>query len=239
MGLTRSGYQYRNDHTSGYVVGDWQPGTDFVQRTDFQLMDFGAEFYAPQTYLTPDGRRICYGWMGTFTIPAAPQLAHDGWFGQLTVPRELHLDEQLHLHNHPIAELEKLRTKTTVIGDLKVGINETRTLVDDAPPTEITMRIDLAASSAERMGLVVHRTDAGRETYIAYDDQASRLIVDRRTTGPGNLGYRSLAVEGEASISSYSFPIEGQRGIDLLAESGDMLITNLEIHELGSIWEED
>ncbi|WP_080796737.1 glycoside hydrolase family 32 protein [Corynebacterium pacaense] len=260
MGLRKRGYDHRNDHTSGYVVGEWAPGREFNQRTDFAMTDFGAEFYAPQTYLTPDGRRVLYAWMGSFTIPAAPQIDGDGWFGQLTVPRELWLDDRLRLRNRPITELDGLRRGGRDLGELRVGTNQTLPLVDDAPTADITLRIDLEASTAERMGIIVHRTAPGRGTYIAYDAQSSRVIVDRRTTGPGNLGYRSYPVEGgeltlrilldrgsvevfigdgEASISSYSFPAEGARGIELLAESGEMHLPGLAIHQLGGIWEDD
>jgi sucrose-6-phosphate hydrolase SacC (GH32 family) len=53
-------------------------------------LDAGFEFYAPQTTLAEDGRRILIGWMG---VPDGeemlqPTRAH-GWMHQMTCPREL------------------------------------------------------------------------------------------------------------------------------------------------------
>lgn len=53
-------------------------------------LDAGFEFYAPQTTVAEDGRRILIGWMG---VPDGeemlqPTRAH-GWIHQMTCPREL------------------------------------------------------------------------------------------------------------------------------------------------------
>ena len=98
MGPKPSGYQARNGHNAGYVVGNWSPGEAFEQLTDYRPLDWGHNFYAPQTFEAPDGRRILYGWMGSFTLPPAPQQT-DSWSGQLTVPRELTLGPDLALRN--------------------------------------------------------------------------------------------------------------------------------------------
>ncbi|AIG64718.1 hypothetical protein CATYP_09300 [Corynebacterium atypicum] len=268
MGKKKTGYLYRNDHTAGYVVGDWAPGRAFTARTEFTMQDFGNEFYAPQSFATPDGRRVQFGWMGSFTVPAAPQLDGDGWFGQLTIPRELTLTENLRLDSAPIAEFTGLRAPGPA-GDhapffqadsITVEPNHTVEIADDAGPCELELTLDRAQSTAVRAGVLVHHTAPGRGTYIACDEQSGRLVVDRRTTGGPDLGYRAAELsggklrlrifidrgsvevfghdEGGAStvLSSYSFPADGPRAITLLAESGTAVLRDVTAYSLDTIW---
>ena len=263
MGLDPVGHDHRNDHTSGYVIGEWPEGGDFHPMTGFRDLDQGNEFYAPQTFAAPDGRRVLFGWMGSFTVPAAPQTGGDGWFGQLTVPREMSVTDDLRLEATPVAEVGQLRGETLFeAGEVNVGVNDSVELAADAGPCEIRLTVDRAAASAERLGLLVHATAPGRGTYIAVDEQAGRLVVDRRTTGPGDLGYRSAAVGGgplelrvlvdrgsvevfirdgegrRSSLTAYSVPADGPRTIALLAESGTGVFRDVSVTEMTSIWED-
>ncbi|VFS68170.1 Sucrose-6-phosphate hydrolase [Kluyvera cryocrescens] len=53
------------------MIGDWQPGQPFVPEGEFIEMDHGHDFYAPQSFLTPDGRRIVMGVAGYVGIADA------------------------------------------------------------------------------------------------------------------------------------------------------------------------
>ena len=67
------------------------------------MLDFGADFYAAQTLLTNDGRRIMIAWMQSWDINIKP--AEQRWNGMMTVPRELSLING-HLYQRPVRELE-------------------------------------------------------------------------------------------------------------------------------------
>jgi sucrose-6-phosphate hydrolase SacC (GH32 family) len=53
-------------------------------------LDAGFEFYAPQTTLSADGRRLLVGWMG---VPDGEEMRQptvaQGWIHQMTCVREL------------------------------------------------------------------------------------------------------------------------------------------------------
>jgi beta-fructofuranosidase len=251
------GYQSRNGHNAGYIVGTWTPGQAFEQLTDYYPMDWGHQYYAPQSFEAPDGRRIVYGWMGSFTLPIATQES-DGWSGQLTVPRELTLDEDGHLAAVPIRELTRLREETIEFGSFELGANQDKVLLEDADAAEIELEVDLTRSTSERVGINVHKTADGRSTFVAYDDLARRVFVDRRATGHGDRGYRSAPFEGDRlklrilvdrgsvevfvadgreAISSFSFPADGPRAIELSSESGSIAVESLTVHRLGTVWE--
>jgi len=257
MGPRPQGYVGRNGHNAGYVVGSWQPGEAFHQETDYRLCDWGHNYYAPQTMLAPDGRRLVFGWMGSFTLPVATQ-AEDGWCGQLTVPRELTLGEDLHVHAVPARELTALREDTVDFGSFELGANEDKLLLEDAESVEIELEVDLTRTTSERVGLNVHKTPDGHHTFVCYDDLAHRVVIDRRDSGKGDRGYRgapftgdhlSLRVlvdrgsievfvnGGQETVTSFSFPNEGPRAVELTSESGSIAVDSLKVHRLRTIWE--
>ncbi|MFT4225851.1 glycoside hydrolase family 32 protein [Micropruina sp.] len=251
------GYERRNIHNVGYVVGHWQPGSDFEVIAEHTELDRGGNFYAPQTFEAPDGRRLLFGWMGGGPDQPMPSQA-DGWCSQLTVPRQLGLTTDNKLTMWPVAEVEALRSTTDEHGALQLTEDETRVVATDLTAGEIDIEIDLAASTAERIGLAVHKTPGGDETLIAYDVQTGRLVVDRRHSGAGQRGYRSAAVrggtlrmrilldassvevfldEGREALSLLVFPGEGERSVELFSEAGTASVTKLNVHRMGSSYE--
>jgi beta-fructofuranosidase len=70
------------------------------------LLDHGA-YYAPKSFLAPDGRRILWGWIPERRPEA--EYARAGWAGVMSLPRVLAVGPQGQLEMHPAAEVEKLR----------------------------------------------------------------------------------------------------------------------------------
>ncbi|KHD24700.1 sucrose-6-phosphate hydrolase [Vibrio caribbeanicus] len=77
-----------------------------IELSDFEHLDYGFDFYAPQTMLTPDGRRVMCGWMGLPDEIDQPSV-DNGWLHQLTLMRELSVKDG-RLVQWPIAELDTL-----------------------------------------------------------------------------------------------------------------------------------
>ena len=157
--------------------------------------------------------------------------------------------------------MEGLREDTIDLGEINLDINEASTVMDDAEAMEIEMTIDLAASTAERAGLKIHATEDGAYTYVAYDDQIGRVVIDRQANARGDRGYRTAPLsaeelasgklklrvyvdrgcvevyvnDGRQAMSSYSYASEGPRAIKLVAESGTLKVESMKLHHLKSI----
>ena len=78
---------------------------------DVQMLDEGIDFYAPQTLLHPDGRRIMIGWMQNWDTVSEKHEDLD-FNGQMSVPRELRV-ENGHIFQRPVRELDSYRGKKT------------------------------------------------------------------------------------------------------------------------------
>lgn len=103
QGLPQEEFRYQNIYSSGYFRYDGN------QLTDFEEWDYGFDFYAPQTFEAPDGRRILIGWMGIGDIPYTNPTVELGWQHCLTLPREVTIAADGGLRQSPIRELEDLR----------------------------------------------------------------------------------------------------------------------------------
>lgn len=89
------------------LLGEYDPQAGRFARRAAQPVDYGPDFYAPQTLQSPDGRRILIAWMENWaTCGQAPR--RGPWFGRMTLPRELSV-RQGRLFQQPVRELENLR----------------------------------------------------------------------------------------------------------------------------------
>ena len=253
MGARPSGHRYRNFNNAGYLVGTWRPGSPFEPAGDFRPLDWGQNFYAPQTMEAPDGRRILMGWMSP--NGGALPTQEDGWCGQLTVPRELALGPDGALHCAPARELDALWGPAREVGPLELGPNEELVVEKDLASGRVDLAIDLASSTAERAGLMLHATPDGGGTYVAYDDQTGRVVLDRQAARVGERGYRAAPAsagrrelrlqvlldrgsvevfvnDGEQVLSAYSLPAAGPRAVRLVAEGGSLRVSCLSVRRL-------
>lgn len=106
-------------HNRIFTVADNQQGQlQFLQGWE---LDCGFDFYAPQTALTPDGRRVLCGWMGLPDEVDHPSCA-DGWIHQLTALRELRWINGRVIQS-PIRELTQLRGEKRSLHLTEQGID--------------------------------------------------------------------------------------------------------------------
>lgn len=97
------GNKYYNGNHVLYFLGQYNKTNCQFDYSEGVMLDFGADFYAAQTLLTNDGRRIMIAWMQSWDINIKP--AEQRWNGMMTVPRELSLING-HLYQRPVRELE-------------------------------------------------------------------------------------------------------------------------------------
>ena len=101
------GFEYHNGNGTVCLTGRMD-GNRFVEEHN-QAIDYGIDFYAPQTILTPDGRRVMIGWMQNWDTCKTTGYEERPWFGQMSLPRELFLKNG-RLYQQPIRELSQYRS---------------------------------------------------------------------------------------------------------------------------------
>lgn len=99
----------RDSFSVGRVLDDWPDAARPMDLdTGWQRLDEGFDFYAPQTFPTPDGRRVLFGWMSRLEGEAETAFgAGEPRLHCLTMPRELVRRGQ-HICQRPVRELREL-----------------------------------------------------------------------------------------------------------------------------------
>lgn len=121
QGLAGRDTAYQNIYQAGYFRYD-KPLKENAQ-AEFTEWDMGFDFYAPQSFEAPDGRRLMIGWMGIGDIPYSNPTIELGYQHCLTLPREVTIDENGMLCQKPIRELALLRgSRHTVTDGGKAGV---------------------------------------------------------------------------------------------------------------------
>ncbi|PLS03686.1 glycoside hydrolase family 32 protein [Neobacillus cucumis] len=177
QGISPDGEQFQNIYQSGYILGE---PMDVSNRTlthgSFQELDRGFDFYAPQTMLSPDGRRILIGWMGL------PEMEYptdrNGWAHCLTLPRELSIKDDK-LIQKPVQELQVLRKQKYEISD--VLLHETKKF-NNLTGTTYEMLCEFENFDAAQFGIEFRAGDK-EKTILKYDTVQKKVILDRTFSG--------------------------------------------------------
>lgn len=106
QGIEPQGEFYQNLHETGYFIGEENDGKFVYDKGSFRELDRGHDFYASQTFLAPDGRRILIAWMDMWEQEFPEK--EDGWAGAFTFPRELTVEDGK-VRMRPIRELATIR----------------------------------------------------------------------------------------------------------------------------------
>ncbi len=128
QGLAHTDTENQNVYSSGYFKYD-------KGLRDFTEWDKGFDFYAPQTFEGPDGRRILIGWMGIGDIPYYNPTVSLGYQHCLTLPREITEDVDGYLLQRPVREIDKLKNQ-----------NQSITVKEDTPAT-VDLPFDMVSSA--------------------------------------------------------------------------------------------
>ena len=228
-----------------YLTGREAEGC-FHADAPMQALDWGPDFYAPQTMAMPDGRRILTAWANSWqTVMPTHTLGH-GWAGMMTLARECSLRGN-QLCQQPVAELGAMRRGERRMAPM--GIPERRPIPEWAGAgREILLTVDVRAAQTLTLWLM----QTGDESLtLTWDRARGTLRADRSACGypptadgspeekpdaeaPATLrdGVLRLRVfvdrsivevfigQGEATLTMLAFPKGEEYGVSLGA-SGD------------------
>lgn len=160
------------------LIGEYDKESCKLTEKHVHAADYGLDFYAPQTTLTPDGRRVMVGWMQYWDSTKYPPKDLP-FFGQLTVPRELRVSGG-RLYQTPVRELEACRGEAVRFEN--IPINGELTL----PGVEgrcLDMTVKLHTGNDLQSFTIFLAADEERRTSITFKAHDKTLTVDRTHSG--------------------------------------------------------
>ncbi|RUT03350.1 hypothetical protein DSM107010_60370 [Chroococcidiopsis cubana SAG 39.79] len=192
---------------SFYIVGEFD-GKQFKPESQPRPLDFGSDFFAPQTWSGTPGRRILAGWQNNWRY--AHQVPTTPWRGQLSIPRDLGLirdDGTYWLTQTPVPELAVLRNsaigRVTRLQD-KLLTNKTPRELQNFRSTafDADLVIDVAGLSKVNSEVKIH---------LRSGNTGQGMVLAWRRTGSnkGKLSLTRSASEAGGSTSELTQPESG------------------------------
>lgn len=247
------GASFAEGMISGYTVGQFDYDTEQYTHNQFQVLDHGFDYYAPQTMTDPRGRRLLFAWM-----PMDGASLCKEWSGCMTLPRELKRVGGDRLQIQPIEEMKLLRTARQSV--------TTYAVTDEGPHEiqgirggclELLIRYDLQRTDADEFGLHIRASADGHEkTIITYNTVTREMVLDRSHSGTGPIGVKSCRVEslvgpmltlhlfldhstvelfmneGEYVMSGFIFPKPSSQDIRFFSVGGTATIHSIDCWQL-------
>ena len=176
------GFEFHNGNGTLCIIGEMDPETHELREECHQSMDYGIDFYAEQTVLSPDGRRIMIGWMQNWDT-----ISHNcedfKWFTQMSIPRELSVRDG-RLYQKPITELEDLRKNKVVYED--VVIDNTTISLEHVEGRVLDMELVVRPENMEdiyKKFAVRFAQNDRYHTALSFRPYESILKIDRKFSG--------------------------------------------------------
>lgn len=177
QGLKANGDKYNNIFQSGYLIGDKiNFDNRILNHGEFNELDRGFDFYAPQSTEDEKGRKILVGWMGLPEIEYPTD--KNGWAHCLTLPRELNLINGK-LIQTPVRELENLRGACR---EESFEIENQEKIIEGFNEKAYELICDFKKFHGNTVGIKLKKgTD--EETLFYYDIANNKLVLDRSKSG--------------------------------------------------------
>ncbi|MBQ2949244.1 MAG: glycoside hydrolase family 32 protein [Clostridia bacterium] len=143
-----------------------------TKEPDCVSIDYGLDFYAPQSVLTPDGRRVMIGWLRSWGNDFPPRHLGHNWNNMMTIPRELRIENDT-LVQYPLRELETLRANERAFEGASFAAPHSRAC---------ELRLSVDVHEAKQLCLHIAKSE-GEAFRIEYDVERQVLRTDRSISG--------------------------------------------------------
>ena len=173
------GLEFHNGNNAMCIIGSFDREKDSFTREKIQAIDYGLDFYAPQTTLTPDGRRVMIGWLQNWDNCNA--LPDARWFGQMSIPRELSIRDGRLIQN-PVRELDKFHGREISYSDIPLH-EETSLQGVYGRSVDITVTVKPTEPDSYRMFRMKVARGSQHYTSICYYPESSTIKLSRAHAG--------------------------------------------------------
>ena len=189
--LEPRGNKYWNLHSSSYMIGNLDYKNNKYNLEKVEEIDYGFDFYAPQTLIDNKGRRIMIAWMQMWDRKFPTNELGHNWAGCMTIPRELKLVDDK-LYQLPVEELKVLRKNEVSYKDINIKDNKSLEGIK-GQCIELELEVDMKNSNEFEILLMKGNN---QETSIKYNKIDELLVFDRSKNGKALGG-------GEKEVRTY------------------------------------
>lgn len=205
-----------------YILGSFEKEKAVFTEKVIRPLDMGLDFYAPQTMLTSDGRRIMIAWLQAWCASWFDE--RDGFCGMMSLPRELHMKNGI-LCQNPVKELESYYRNKVELKEIVPG--ETYQKYDELSGR--VQNLDIILDGEESYQFEIHlAADEVHYTAIKYDKKEQILTFDRSNSGVRRdaAHVRSIRVLSNDRIVKLRIVMD-RYSIELFVNDGEQAMTSV------------
>lgn len=174
-----------HERTTVYLVGDLNYETGKFHYTTSGEIDWGFDFYAPQSFQDNKGRRLIAGWANAWDwMPWwkdwGPSFK-ENWCGAFGLIREVKLCDDNTLMFVPVEEYNVLRSNEQELKDIAVSGSKYELKAGDGVAFELQMLIDLEKTTCSSFQLLL-RCSESKQSVITFDLKTSEMTFDRNNS---------------------------------------------------------
>lgn len=172
----RANQEFHNGNNSVYYMGKYDKAKHEFHYENVYSLDDGLDFYAPQTMLASDGRRIMIGRMQSWDSNIRP--TGQKWSCMMTLPRELRI-ENGKIMQSPVHELEKYHSNPVCHENKEInGICR----LDGIRGRVLDMTVEIL-SGDYREFTICFAQDKNHHTQFTYYKEKTEVELDRTYSG--------------------------------------------------------
>jgi len=219
--MKAKGLELHNGNGNLYFIGQYDNCEYTFLKEEVGVLDYGFDFYAPQTLLAKDGRRILIAWMQSWDNYLTP--GHFTWSGMMTIPREL-IIKNGKIIQYPVRELEDYRANKVLYENYELnGAME----LPGIHGREIDMEVEILSGDYQNFQIKL----AGNEefyTCISYNSQNKVITFDRKYSGIDRdiICERQMQVFNEKEYIKMRILLD-KYSVELFVNDGEKVMTSL------------
>lgn len=224
--MEAEGLEFHSGNGTVCIIGNCSREDYILHREQVQAVDYGLDFYAPQTTLTPDGRRVMIGWLQSWDNYLSPEYL--AWGGMMTIPRELRIKDG-RMYQNPVRELEKYRGRKTQYDNVKIQEKQS---LKGIQGRQIDLFVQLQGEGYEKFKIYL-AMDEKHFTSVIYDRTEGILTFDRRYSGDrrDRIHTRETAVEEKDGKLKLRILID-KYSVEIFVNDGEKAMSSLVYTEL-------
>lgn len=219
---------FSNLHSSIYMIGamDYEIGAYKCEYC--REIDAGLDFYAPQTMIDQEGRRIMIAWMGMWERSMPTNQLNHKWAGSMTLPRILEMKDGK-LVQKPIDSIETYR-KNHERQELVVSGQVDTNMVASVAELDISVvHIDALSFS---ISLFKGEKEETKVTYLVKEEL---LVFDRSMSGHsivGNLEHEENSNKRQTKVALINERLDlriflDKSSVEIFIQGGSKTMTSL------------
>ncbi|MBQ0064920.1 MAG: glycoside hydrolase family 32 protein [Firmicutes bacterium] len=182
--MESDGYEFHPGYNTIAFIGNYDKEQYKFNKEIYHSIDYGIDFYAPQTVKTFDGRRVMIAWMSNWDCTSFKDPGKH-WFAQMTLPREIRVVDN-HLIQNPVREIENYRTNKKCVQQTICGDKYSEDVSFEGIKgryLDLTINVSPTKEDSYRKLDIKLAKDDKHYFYVSYNPEEDVIKVDRKYTG--------------------------------------------------------